>query len=215
MSEESSSFHEKAFQRVDDRDDATYFETCDKDFSMDQGGRLAVAALCRATLSPEAEILDLMAGPQTALPDEIAFPYVTDLDVSENLMQGNKRLASRVVFDLNNEAPLPFPDAHFDAVLLCDGLPYLTHPQYVISQAERVLRPGGALVVSFSDRFYPRKAFAMWQALEAEDRVRLVTLFMTRAGLTDLDTGDVTPPEDLTAWQDTVHAVIGRKQRDA
>lgn len=38
MSEESSGFHEKAFQRVDDRDDATYFETCDKDFSMDQGG---------------------------------------------------------------------------------------------------------------------------------------------------------------------------------
>lgn len=214
MSEESSGFHEKAFQRVDDRDDATYFETCDKDFSMDQGGRLAVAALYRATLSPEAEILDLMAGPQTALPDDIAFPYVTGLDVSENLMQGNARLASRVVFDLNDAAPLPFPDAHFDAVLLCDGLPYLTHPQHVISQAERVLRPGGALVVTFSDRFYSRKAFALWQALEAEDRVRLVTIFMTRAGLTDLDTGDVTPPEDLNAWQDTVHAVIGRKQRE-
>lgn len=152
-----------------------------------------------------------MAGPQTALPDDIAFPYVTGLDVSENLMQGKARLASRVVFDLNNEAPLPFPDAHFDAVLLCDGLPYLTHPQHVISQAERVLRPGGALVVSFSDRFYSRKAFALWQALEAEDRVRLVTIFMTRTGLTDLDTGDVTPPEDLNAWQDTVHAVIGRK----
>ncbi len=76
---------------------------------MDQGDAWPSPLLYRATLSPEAEILDLMAGPQTALPDDIAFPYVTGLDVSENLMQGNARLASRLVFDLNNEAPLPFP----------------------------------------------------------------------------------------------------------
>lgn len=215
MSNEPSGFHEKAFQRIDDGDDASYFETCDENFSMDPGGRLAVTSLYRATLSPEAEILDLMAGPQTALPDDLSYPFVTGLDASEKLMRGNARLSSRVIFDLNGGAPLPFSDSCFDDLLLCDGLPYLTNPQHVISQAERVLRPGGALIVTFSDRFYPQKAFALWQALEAEDRVRLVTILMTRAGLAEMDTGDVTPPEDLNAWQDTVHAVIGRKSNGA
>lgn len=212
MVETGEGFRAQAFLRVDEGHDAAYFESCDKNFSMDEGGRRAVAALYGSILAPDAEILDLMAGPQSALPDDIAYPSVTGLDISDHLMQKNTRLSSRVVVDLNEEsATLPFEDGQFDAVLLNDGIAYLKNPQGVFMEVERILRSGGALVVTFSDRFYPRKAFALWQALDAPDRVRLVTLLMERASLSQIDTGDVVPPEDLPAWQDSVHAIIGRK----
>jgi ArsR family transcriptional regulator len=42
---------------------------------------------------------------------------------------------------------LPFPADSFDAVLLLHALTYSDRPQRAVSEAARVLRPGGALAV--------------------------------------------------------------------
>ena len=122
-------------------------------------------------------------------------------------------LTTRIVQDLNADPILPFEDDTLDAITLCDGVAYLTQPLKVLTEALRVLKEGAPLIVTFSDQFHQQKAVAMWQALEPEDRARLVSVLLSKAGFGELDTGEVVPPEDLTAWRDTVRAVVGRKPR--
>jgi len=49
----------------------------------------------------------------------------------------------RVAFKLGRPRSLPFPEGHFDLVVLVDGAPAAT-------EAARVLRPGGKLVLAYT-----------------------------------------------------------------
>jgi len=204
-------FHEAAFTRANDEPDTIFFAQRLPDSLMDMGARTAVSALYQTALPVGGRVLDLMGGSMSHFPTEAAFQEVVGLDVSKGGMDSNPAFDTRVVQDLNVTPQLPFEDESFDAVCLCDGFAYLTKPLTVLTETLRVLRPGAPLIVTFSDQFHAPKAVAMWQALEPADRARLLSVLMARAGFVDLDTGEVVPPEDLTAWQDTVHAVIGRR----
>ncbi len=64
--------------------------------------------------------------------------------------QDEVRVALQVLPASLLDAPmgLPFPDASFDAVAMSLVLSYLDHPEDVLFEAWRVLRPGGRLLVS-------------------------------------------------------------------
>lgn len=53
---------------------------------------------------------------------------------------------------------LPFPDASFDTVIGAEMIYYLDHPERFLSEAHRVLKPGGRLLLSSANaniaRFY-------------------------------------------------------------
>lgn len=48
-------------------------------------------------------------------------------------------------------APLPFPDASFDGVVLKDLLEHVPDPVAVVNEVQRVLRPGGRVFASSPD----------------------------------------------------------------
>ncbi|GBQ62507.1 hypothetical protein AA103196_0328 [Ameyamaea chiangmaiensis NBRC 103196] len=205
-------FHPSAFTRADTSDDADFYAARPlraPETLMDGGAAAAVTALYKTLLPEDGVVLDLMAGEDSHFPKDTPFERVLGVGLNLVALNANDRIDEAVAHDLNADPGLPFADHAFDAACLCDGIAYLTQPVAVLRDVARVLKPGAPLVVTFTDRFEPRKAVAMWQALEGPDRQRLVGILMERAGLTALDTGEVTPPEDLPAWQDTVYAVIG------
>ncbi|OIR03540.1 ubiquinone/menaquinone biosynthesis C-methyltransferase UbiE [mine drainage metagenome] len=54
---------------------------------------------------------------------------------------------------------LPFPDAHFDCVTVAFGLRNMTHKERALTEMQRVLRPGGRLLVlEFSKVWQPLAA---------------------------------------------------------
>lgn len=212
MTEAPSGLHPAAFTRANDEPDAVFYARRGASTCMDAGARTAVTALYQTALPANGTILDLLCGNLSHIPPEASHETVIGLDVNKAALDANTALTQRIVQDVNLVPALDLPDNSLDAICLCDGLAYLTQPATLFEECVRVLRPGAPLIVTFSDNFVAQKAVALWQALEPADRSRLAALLLERAGFGDLDTGEVVPPEDLTAWNDTVHAVIGRKK---
>ena len=54
-------------------------------------------------------------------------------------------------------------DASFDVVTCALSVDYLTRPLEVFREVQRVLRPGGHFVLSFSNRMFAPKAISIWR----------------------------------------------------
>ncbi len=135
-------------------------------------------------LIPEgAQVLDLMASLYTHLEGEYE---VTGLGMNEAELRNNARLNARVTHDLNQLSRLPFPDASFDAVINTVSFEYLIQPWEVLREIRRVLKPGGRLVISFSNRYFPTKAISLWISLHPMERLGWVLQLLQDAGFEDL-----------------------------
>lgn len=70
------------------------------------------------------------------------------------------------------------------------------HPVEVFTEVRRVLRPGGPVVVSFSNRCFPTKAVAVWLAGDHSDHLRLVAAYLHTAGFESIEAGRLPTPDD-------------------
>jgi ubiquinone/menaquinone biosynthesis C-methylase UbiE len=100
---------------------------------------------------------------------------------------------------------LPFDDATFDAVACAVSVQYLTQPLEVFADAGRVLRAGGPIVVSFSNRCFPTKAVAIWRTGGGDAHRRLVREYLERTGFAAVS--DAAPPTS----DDPLFVVWGRR----
>jgi len=77
---------------------------------------------------------------------------------------------------------------------------YLQRPVEVFREVARVLRRGAPFVVSFSNRCFPTKAVAIWQALPPPDQQRLVSAYMQAAGFVSITAQASTPRNGDPLW---------------
>jgi ubiquinone/menaquinone biosynthesis C-methylase UbiE len=77
---------------------------------------------------------------------------------------------------------LPFEDDAFDAVTCCVSVDYLVRPIEVFADVARVLRPGGHLVCTFSNRCFPTKAIRGWLTSSDEQHCEIVAEYFRLAG---------------------------------
>lgn len=77
---------------------------------------------------------------------------------------------------------------------------YLQRPVEVFRDVVRVLRPGAPFVVSFSNRCFPTKAVAIWQALSGPDQQRLVGAYMQASRFTNMAAHASTPYYGDPLW---------------
>ncbi|MEQ1849573.1 MAG: class I SAM-dependent methyltransferase [Candidatus Peribacteraceae bacterium] len=61
--------------------------------------------------------------------------------------------------DLNVQ-PIPYPDGFFDTVIAGDVIEHVTNPLFMLCEANRVLKPGGTLIVSTPNPYY------YWEAMQ-------------------------------------------------
>lgn len=108
------------------------------------------------------KVLDIASG--DGVMAELLAPIASEvvcIDISEKVVEaGRKRLAStaNVEFRIGDMHQLPFKDEVFDTVLLMHALTYTDQPEKVVSEATRVLKPTGKLLVVTLARHRHKKA---------------------------------------------------------
>jgi ubiquinone/menaquinone biosynthesis C-methylase UbiE len=106
-----------------------------------------LAAFARS-LGGGGRVLDLGAG-DGRLSAELATAQLTLADVSEvALARAAARLPDAATVELDPDEPLPLGDSAFDLVLCAETLEHVRDVQLLLSEARRVLVPGGTLAVT-------------------------------------------------------------------
>lgn len=197
------------FRRADEAGDEYFYEQPRLVTHIDAGAIGAVTQLYRELLPAGGAILDLMSSWVSHLPPEIAYSRVVGLGMNQPELDANPRLTERIVQNLNRVPELPFESESFDGAGICVSVQYLTQPVAVFREIGRVLRPGAPLVVTFSNRCFPTKAVAVWQALDDEGHARLVERYYQDAGnWAAIEVFDRSPGR----WRgDPLYAVVGRR----
>jgi SAM-dependent methyltransferase len=172
-----------AFSRQDESGDAIFYAR-DRFVSHLDGIALATVERIIGSLIVEERphVLDLMAGWDSHVPASLRAERLVGLGLNENELMRNRALTERVIHDLNSDPRLPFPDDSFDVVLNTVSVDYMTRPFEIFREAGRILRPGGLLLVIFSNRMFPEKAVTLWRRSSEQERVIMVEDFFTDSG---------------------------------
>jgi SAM-dependent methyltransferase len=201
-------FPPQAFAKQDPTPDPLFYAQPRFVTHIDDHAIAAVTALYREVFPAGGAILDLMSSWVSHLPPDVAYGEVIGHGMSEEELKANRRLSRFFVQDLNESAALPLGDQSIDAIALCVSVQYLQRPVAVFRDALRVLKPGGVIAITFSNRCFPTKAVLIWQALAMGQHQQLVRLYLERAGFASVETRTLVPPEGP---DDPLWAVIGRK----
>ncbi|MGK7937690.1 MAG: class I SAM-dependent methyltransferase [Xenococcaceae cyanobacterium] len=157
-------------------------ETNDTDFysmprfvtHVDEGFIDRLTQLYREELTPNTRILDLMSSWVSHLPDDMEFDHVEGHGMNYEELAKNPRLDSYFVQNLNKNPQLPLKENDFDAVLITVSVQYLQYPEAIFAEIYRILKPGGKVIISFSNRMFYQKAIAIWRDSSEGNRVELV-----------------------------------------
>lgn len=212
---------DEAFSRIDESDDETFYETDRFVSHLDRTALDTVELLIGSLVVEEnPSVLDMMAGWDSHIPDNITASRVVGLGLNENELKTNQALTEYVLHDLNKNPVLPFEDDSFDVVLNTVSVDYLTRPVETFREAGRVLKPGGLFLVIFSNRMFPGKAVRLWRESSEDERMFLVEEFFRSSGyfeepITFKSRGRPRPRDDKYAGSglpsDPVYAVYGDK----
>ena len=203
-------FQEYFFERVDEGDDALFYSEPRLVVHIDQEAIAQIGRIFQEVLPANGTLLDLMSSWRSHLPEEFAKARIVGLGLNAVEMRENPDLDEYVVHDVNKDPTLPFSTESFDGVILTVSAQYLTSPIDVFREVNRVLKPGGPLVVTFSNRMFPTKAVRIWQACSDEQRMTLVKLYFQKAGgYVGIVAEDRSPRHGY--YSDPVYLVIGRK----
>jgi len=133
-----------------------------------------------ANVKPGQKVLDIAAGTgdlaMAFAPKVGADGLVVHTDINEAMLrEGRSRLLDAgvslptLVCDAEH---LPFPDAHFDLVTVAFGLRNMTHKEDALREMNRVLKPGGKLLVlEFSKVAKPLAKIYDWYSFKVLPRL--------------------------------------------
>ena len=177
-----SSYPPEYFRREDESDDREFYTMARLVVHIDDHAIAAVGQVFREFIPPDSVVLDLMSSWRSHWPSGHPKQRMAGLGLNAVEMQDNPDLDEFVVHDVNREPELPYEDETFDAVVITVSAQYLTRPVSTFQEVNRILKPGGVFIVTFSNRMFPTKAVLLWRMSSNEGRMDIVASYMRDAG---------------------------------
>lgn len=174
--------------RLFESDDGAFYDSPRFVQHVDERFRERLTDCYREVLADGDDVLDLMSSWVSHLPPERSLGRVVGHGMNEAELRRNEALDRWFVQNFNADQRLPLTDGAFDAALCAVSVQYLQYPVRVFEEVARVLRPGGTVVVSFSNRMFPQKAIRAWRLRSMDGRASLVAEYLR-------ETGGFTDPE--------------------
>lgn len=178
------------FARVDEQPDTVFYTQPRLTRHIDDAAADALSAFYRSTLLPTAPaVLDLCSSVETYMPPDWSGRRrlsLLGLNASE-MRAAPSHPDDVIVQDLNvvtdkKGLHLASDTASFDLVTCALSIDYLTEPVAVLREVARLLKKGGRVAISFSDRLFFSKAVAIWTGGGDEDHIYTVASYLHYAG---------------------------------
>lgn len=170
-------------------DDKKYYANPRLEYYADPAARTALTNFYREFITEDGlDILDIGSSWVSHYPEDFKtkMKSIVGTGMNADEMKQNTQLSSNKVADLNDKDPtktkLPFEDASFDVVTCAMSVEYFTNPVEVFKEANRVLKPGGKLLVAESNRATGGKTVKAWQNLDTTNQLRLVGQYFNFGG---------------------------------
>nr|WP_245185819.1 class I SAM-dependent methyltransferase [Falsiroseomonas frigidaquae] len=186
--------------------------------------RLSLELLDLADIAPGMRVLDAgcgFGGTLACLQERVERLDLTGLNIDPRQLQRAAHLArprdGRLPrFVAGDACTLPFADASFDRVLAVECIFHFPSRAAFLAEARRVLRPGGALVISDfvpARSWVPMTRMARWPSLERLNLFGACDVTCSAAGYRNLaaEAGlNVTTLRDITRHTLPTYAFLGR-----
>ncbi|KAF5748491.1 S-adenosyl-L-methionine-dependent methyltransferases superfamily protein [Tripterygium wilfordii] len=179
-------FKDEDFQRFDESADSLFYESPRFVTHIDDP---AIAALTKyysevfpPSNTPGVSILDICSSWVCHFPKGYKQDRIVGLGMNEEELKRNPVLTEYVVQDLNLNPKLPFVDDSFEVITNVVSVDYLTKPLDVFKEMQRVLKPGGLAIMSFSNRCFWTKAISIWTSTGDADHAMIVGSYFHYAG---------------------------------
>ncbi|MCS5693594.1 methyltransferase domain-containing protein [Cyanobium sp. FGCU-6] len=169
-------------RKWDSSDDAMFYAEPRFVHHLDAAFRQRLTQLYRERIPAGAVVLDLMSSWVSHLPDDVAYARVIGHGLNARELDANPRLDRRWVQNLNLDQHLPLESSSVDAALIVAGWQYLQVPEAVAAELLRVTRPGGQLIVAFSNRMFFTKAPQIWADGSDRDHLAYVAEVLIAQG---------------------------------
>ena len=214
---ETPPFRPEDFFRSDGGTDSNFYTVPRLVYHIDEPAVAALTQYYRQNIPEKSDILDICSSWVSHYPLE--FPDVmgkicaTGMNALE--LQFNDQLTGGYIAkDLNEDPTLPYKDNSFDVVTCVVSIDYLIYPIEVLREIHRVLKPGGKVIISQSNRCFPSKAVAMWLKMNDRQHLELINgYFQYAGGFEERKAFDITATVPDNSYRDPMFIIEATKKK--
>lgn len=178
-------FKEQDFSRSDPSNDKGFYAIPKLVYHIDEPAVASLTQYYRKNIPAKSDILDICSSWVSHYPLEFpeTMKRISATGISGLELGFNDQLTGgHETRDLNENPTLPYEDESFDVVTCVVSIDYLIEPVKVLKEVYRVLRPGGKVILSQSNRCFPTKAIAMWLQMNDRQHLELINGYLQYAG---------------------------------
>jgi SAM-dependent methyltransferase len=208
-------FKPEDFLRADQQDDGSFYAIPRFVYHIDEPAVASLTQYYRNNIPKGSSILDICSSWVSHYPLEFpsTMKRISATGMNALELKANDQLTDFKPKNLNIESILPYEDNSFDVVTCVVSIDYLINPIEVLKEVHRVLKPGGKVILSQSNRCFPSKAIAMWLQMNDRQHLELINgYFQYAGGFKERKAFDITASDGPNEYRDPMFIIEAVKE---